>query len=693
MTLPLVGEGVDRADGPAKVTGAARYAGDFAQSGLAHAVMITSTIARGRIRSIESEHARREKGVLAVLTHENAPRVHPEGDVDAFVLSLLQDDTVRYDREPIGVVVAESLESALRAAALVDVSYEEQRPVTSIESSTDRYSPEEIFGDPANVTRGDPERAFASAPVQLKHTYSTPVEHHNPMEPHATLASWEGDRLTVHDATQGVTNVRKRLAAVFHIPPENIRVLSPFLGGGFGCKGGVWSHVALAAMAARAVDRPVKLVLTREQMFGSVGFRPRTIQDIAIGAGRDGRIASIAHDVLSQTSVFDEFVESSALATKILYAVPNVRTTHALARVNAATPTYMRAPGEASGTFALESAMDELAYELGMDPIELRLRNYAEIDPDEGKPFSSKHLRECYALGAEQIAWKERSAEPRSMRNGRLLVGMGMATATYPANRVSASASVSLDADGRAIVKSGTQDLGTGSYTICAQIAAQVLGVPFERVTVELGDTDLPTAPLSAGSWTAASVGSAVHEAASKLRAALEEGKKAPLEMRADCKADWGGKYSKHAFGAQFARVEVDPDTGEVRVRKMIGAFAAGRILNRKTTRSQLLGGMVFGIGMALHEETRHDARTGRVTNASLGEYLLPVHADVGSMEAHIVQEDDPHVNPIGVKGVGEIGATGSAAAVANAVYHATGVRVRDLPITLGKLLSTLQEA
>jgi len=687
VNLPLVGAPADRADGRVKVTGAARYTADLTPKDAAYAAMVTSRIAKGRIAVVDAARARRLPGVLAVLSYENAPRVRAQGDDNAFALSLLQDDRVRYDREPIALVVGETLDCALHAASLVQVAYEAEAPVTSIERSADRYAPEEIFGDPAAVTRGDPEAALCAAAIQVRHVYSTPVEHHNPMETHATIASWKGDRLTVHDATQGITNVRKRLAAVFEIPVENVRVVSAFLGGGFGCKGGVWSHVALAAMAARVVGRPVKLVLTRPQMFGSVGYRPRTIQTIALGADGDGRLNAITHDVLSQTSVFDEFVESSALVTKMLYAVPNVRTTHTLARVNAATPTYMRAPGEATGSFALESAMDELAYATGIDPIELRLRNYAETDPAEGKEFSSKHLRECYALGAEKIGWIERDARPRSMQRGRLLLGMGMATATYPANRVSASAVVRMEADGSVVVRSGTQDLGTGSYTVYAQLAATLLDVPLERVRMELGDTDLPPAPLSAGSWTAASVGSAVYEAASVLRDRLRSGEKTPLEARADARASWEGKYSTHAFGAQFARVEVDPDLGEVRVRAMIGVFAAGRILNRKTTRSQYLGGMVFGIGMALHEETRFDASTGRIANASLAEYLVPANADIGSMDAIIVEEEDRHVNPIGVKGVGELGATGSAAAISNAVYHATGVRVRDLPITPEKLL------
>lgn len=690
IDLPLVGAPHDRLDGPAKVCGNAQYAGDVDLERLVHAVIVTSEIPCGRMTRIDDARAKGHAGVLEIMTHENAPRVDVRRSGFAYELNALQDDLVRYDRQPVAVAIAQTLESAVAAAALLEIAYDVEDAVTRIEDSRDRYTPESIFGDPPNTVRGDPDGSFTAAPVRLERVYTTPVEHHNPIEPHATVAEWQGDRLTVYDSTQGVTNVKRRLAAIFGISPERVRVLSPYLGGGFGCKGGVWSHVALAAMAARLVDRPVKLTLTREQMFSSVGCRPRTIQSIAIGAQRDGRLSSMTHDVLSQTSIFDEFIESSALVTRVLYAVPNLRTTHTLARLNIATPTYTRAPGEASGTFALESALDELASAVDLDPIELRLRNYAEVDPEEGKPYSSKRLRECYALGAERIGWHERSRAPRSMRSGRMLVGLGMASATYPAFRWPASAVVRMESDGSVLVRTGTQDLGTGTYTVCAQVAAEVFQMPIERVRVELGDTDLPPAPLSAGSQTAASVGTAVFEAATTLRTRLEHGERAPLETRADAKPSENGAYATHSFGAQFARVEVDPALGEVRVRAMIGAFAAGRILNRKTARSQYLGGMVWGIGMALHEITRYDERTARIMNANLGEYVVPVNADVDEMEAYIVEEEDPHVNPIGVKGIGEIGITGAAAAIANAVYHATGIRIRDLPITCDKLLGQM---
>lgn len=684
--LPLIGAPLDRLDGSAKVTGKALYAADFSIARLAHAVIVTSEIACGRVSRIDEARALRSAGVVTVLTHHNAPRVRAASDIN-YELVLLQDDRVRYDRQPVALTVAETFEQAIEAAALLEIEYESEKPVSRIEESRDRYTPEDIFGDPPDTTRGDPERELTSAPARIAQTYTTPVEHHNPMEPHATVARWDGDRLTVYDSTQGITNVRRRLAEIFDMPAERVRVISPYMGGGFGCKGGVWSHVALAAMAARAVKRPVKLVLSRPQMFGSVGHRPRTIQAIALGADRGGKLRAITHDVLAHTSVFDEFIESSALLTRTLYAAPNLRTTHKLARLNVATPTYMRAPGESSGSFALESALDELAYALAIDPVELRLRNHADLDPEDGRPFSSKHLRECYALGAGKIGWSARSHEPRSTRNGRMLVGFGMATATYPAFRWPASAIVRMEKDGRTVVRSGTQDLGTGSYTVYAQIAAEVLEIPIERVHVELGDTDLPKAPLSAGSVTAASVGTVVHQASVELRRRLDRGENLPLEVTASSKAPEEQPYSTHSFGAQFAVVEVDPDLGLVRLQKMVGAFAAGRILNRKTARSQYLGGMVWGAGMALCEITHFDERTARIMSANLAEYLVPVNADLGRMEAYIVEEKDEHVNPIGVKGVGEIGIVGAAAAIANAVYNAIGIRIRDLPITPDKLL------
>jgi xanthine dehydrogenase YagR molybdenum-binding subunit len=725
-TLPAIGAPQTRVDGRLKVTGGARYAADWRPDGLVYAYLVLSTIASGRVASIDDRAARAQAGVLTVLTHENAPRVDPNAvkPMDR-ILRVLQDDTVLYDRQPVALVVADTFARAKYAASLVRVRYD-ATPARTRFAQGEIYVPREMMGKSPETHRGDATAALQGSPVRVDATYTTPIEHHNPMEPHATIAMWNGDHLTVYDATQGVMPVRARLADVFGLAPTNVRVIDSFTGGGFGCKGTTWSHVVLAAMAAKAVERPVQLALWRPQMWGSVGFRPATHQHVALGAERDGTLNAQIHETTSQTSAFDEFIEPSGTITTMLYASPALRVTHQLTRLNYTTPTFMRAPGESSGSFALESAMDELAYELKMDPIALRLRNYAETDPTENKPFSSKSLRECYQRGAEAIGWNTRRPEPRSMRDGRYLIGMGMASATYPTNRSKASASFEIRPDGSAVVRSAGVDIGTGAYTAFTQIAAETLGIPLDHVTVELGDSSFPVAPIAGGSQLTASLGSAVRLATLDARArlialatgdpgsplhgidaagvAIDGGRLfalatpsrgetiatllarnggTPISGSADAApGDEQDAYSMHAFGAQFAIVRVDPDVGTVRIVKQVGAFASGRIINAKTARSQYLGGMVFGVGMALLEASRPDERTGRFMNANLGEYLVPVHADMGAMDALIVEEDDPHVNPIGVKGIGEIGIVGAAAAIANAVYHATGTRVRDLPIT-----------
>ncbi len=730
--LPLVGAPQTRVDGRQKVLGAARYAADWRPDRLVYAYQVLSTIAEGRIVSIDVANAQRQAGVLAILTHENAPRVNANASsANDRTLRVLQDDGIRYDRQPVALVVADTFVRAKYAASLVRVRYATAPARTKL-AQAELYVPKEIHGKPANTVRGDADAALHASPVRIDAVYTTPVEHHNPMEPHATIAAWDGDRLTMYDATQGVVPVRARLAAVFGIPVDNVHVIDAFTGGGFGSKGSTWSHSVLAAMAAKVVARPVQLALWRPQMWGSVGFRPATRQHVALGANRDGQLQSQIHETISQTSTFDEFVEPSGTITTVLYTSPALRVTHQVARMNYGTPTYMRAPGESTGSFALESAMDELAYALDMDPIALRLRNYAETDPTEDKPFSSKSLRACYERAAAAFGWNARRPAPHSMRDGRYLIGMGMASATYPTNRSKASASAEIRADGSAVLRSAGVDIGTGAYTAFTQIAAQTLGLPVERVTFELGDSTFPQAPVAGGSQLTASLGSAARLAALDVRAKLialaVADQRSPLHAVdvANVGIDGGRMfvtgtpsrgetivalisrnggapvvgyadaapgaekeaYSMHAFGAQFAMVRVDPDLGTVRIVKQTAAFASGRIINAKTARSQYLGGMVFGAGMALLEESRPDTRTGRFMNANLGEYLVPVHADMGAMEALIVEEDDPHVNPIGVKGIGEIGIVGAAAAIANAVYHAIGKRVRDLPITPDKVLA-----
>lgn len=739
---PSVGTPLSRVDGPLKVTGAARYAAETPTGRLVHGVLVQSTVAAGRIRRIDTASARRAPGVLLVLTHLNAPRLPQGGKAGAGihppdVLTLLQDDEVYYNGQPIAVVVADTLERATEAATLVRVSYDARRPVLDAQATLSRArTPKKIVGQEPDSRRGNVEAGLSAAEVRVEQTYTTPLENHNPMETHATIAAWEGGRLTLHDSTQHVDGVREFVSKTLALPLDAVRVLSPFVGGAFGGKGTAWSHVVLAAMAAKQVGRPVKIVLSRRQMFGPVGGRPITIQQVTLGARRDGTLTGIRHRSTSTTSELEDWVEGAALATRILYACPNVETSHRVVTLNVGTPTYQRAPGESTGTFALESAVDELAGALDMDPLALRLANYAERDPESGNPWSSKSLRECYHAAADRFEWSRRSPKPRSMREGDELIGFGMATATYPTRRQPASASVRLEA-GRegvsALVRTATHELGTGTYTVMTQVAADALGLAPEQIRFELGDTRFPPSPISAGSMTAASTGSAVYEAARLARQRLIRqaiaDRRSPLagapeqEIRAgagrlvlagdpskaetyqaalarsgeaiEARADVGpgpeaDRYSMHAFGAVFAEVRVDPSLGTIRIPRIVGAYAAGRVLNPKTARSQLSGGVVWGVGMALLEETMLDPRTGRVVNADLAEYLVPVNADVGAIDILLVDETDPHVNPIGVKGIGEIGITGVAAAVANAVYHATGVRVRDLPITLDKLLTGL---
>ncbi|HEY1957634.1 MAG TPA: xanthine dehydrogenase family protein molybdopterin-binding subunit [Polyangiaceae bacterium] len=735
MSAPLVGKPIDRVDAIAKVTGRAQFSGDVKLANVAHAVIVSATISKGRA-TVDASRARAAPGVLAVVTSENAPRLpHASGKANenGRVLQALQDDHVVYDGQPIALVVAESLEAARHAASLLAIRYDREPGRYRIETADAApYEPAPMHGRPPwDSKRGDADAALRSAAVRVEQTYTTPLENHNPMETHTTAAAWNGDRLTIYDSTQGIFGVRRRLAGVFEIPEDHVRVVSHFCGGGFGSKGAPWSHVVLAAMAARVARRPVKLVVTRHQMFAFVGHRPRTIQRVSLGASHDGKLVAATHDLLSHTSRFDEFTEPSALVTRMLYACPNVRTSHRLVRLDLSTPTYMRAPGEATGSFALESAIDELAIALDLDPLELRMRNYAKIDLEEHKPWSSKSLDTCYRLAAEKFGWSRRSRPPRSMRDGRWLVGWGMATATYPAHQWKSSALARMHPDGSVLVLAGTQDIGTGTYTVMTQVAATALGVPIEKVTFDLGDTGYPETPLSAGSGTVSSTGSAVDAAARALRSRLvemartdarsplhgvaaadidaEDGRlvskhdrsktdayadvvarsqKNEIEERAESnEAPDRDKHSCHSFGAQFVEVKVDESLGIVRVSRVVSAFAAGRLLNEKTARSQLLGGIVWGIGLALLEETVRDERTGRLVTRDLSDYHVPTNADVPDVEAILVPERDDWVNPIGAKGIGEIGIVGMGAAIANAVHHATGVRVRDLPIRVDSLL------
>jgi len=737
----LIGAPLDRVDGRLKVTGAAPYAYEHQVPGAVYGVLVVSTIANGRITSIDARAAERSPGVLLVMTHLNSPKLPNLRDQNTSqpsgrIIQALQDDVIYYSNQPIGVVVAETFEQACEGAHLVQVRYSAAKPRVDLESRlSEAYVPKKIggHGDESVSNRGDVQAGMTAGDAHIAHVYLNPFEVHNPMEPHATIAVWDGpDRLTLYDATQGVFSDRRRVAHLLSLDPNNVRVVSPYLGGGFGSKGPVWSHVIITALAAKQVKRPVKLAVARPQMFGMLGFRSETRQAIGAAAKRDGTITALRNDVVCHTSTFDEFVESAGLPTRMLYQTANNSTSHKLVESTIGTPSYTRAPGEAPGTYALEAALDELAYELKMDPVELRLKNYAETDPEKNRPWSSKSLRECYRMGAERFGWSKRSLEPRSMRDGNALVGWGMASAVYPTNRSPANATVQLHTDGTFHVDAGSQDLGTGTYTIMTQITANTFGVEPRSVKTRIGDTILPETPVSGGSQTAASVGSAVLLASQALQekliqmavseaqsplsgvsaqdVAFENGRlysrTTPSKaesfrdliarsgqpfIEAKAKAEPAGdrdQYSMYAFGAQFAEVRVDADLGQIRVSRMVGCFGAGKILNAKTARSQFIGGMVWGISMALYEEAATDKRLGRWVNNNLAEYHVPTNADVPNIEAYWVDEKDNHINPLGAKGVGEIGITGAAAAVANAVFHATGKRVRDLPITLDKVLA-----
>jgi xanthine dehydrogenase YagR molybdenum-binding subunit len=711
MTTAVVGQPVSRVDGRQKVTGTARYAAEFDQPGQAYGVIVGSTVASGRIADIDGGLAERAPGVAAVLTHRNAPKLpyRPhKGAVDPEVgerLHVLQDDRVSHQGQPIALVIADTLEQAMHAATLIRITYAPDAAVTDI----DRVQPipptqqktDQGEGQSPDTRRGDPEGALLSAEVKVDQTYVIPRENHNPIEMHATIAAWDGDRLTLWDKTQWVNNVADEIAAVFGVPADRVRVISPFVGGAFGSGLRTWPHVTLAALGARVVGRPVKVMLSRREMYYGVGYRPYTIQRVALGASRDGRLSAIQHDGTQETSTYEEFSEALLNASRFLHACPNVLTRQRLAPMNVHTPTYMRAPGEVSGVFALECAMDELAVALGMDPVELRLRNEPQQDEHKELPFSSRSTPECYRLAAERFGWSQRNPLPRSMRDGHWSIGWGMATATYPMNFAPASAMARLHPDGSAEVSSASSDMGPGTWTSMTQVAAETLGLPMERVKFALGDTRLPRAPVHGGSMTMASVGSAVQAACRKARdeAPAKGGANdllealqrlgQPVEASADVKPGRASEqFSMHAFGAVFVEVAVDPDLGETRVRRIVGAYGAGRIINPKTTRSQCIGGMIGGIGMALMEHAVVDHRNGRVVNANLAEYPVPVHADAPPvMDVLFADESDPHVNPLGVKGVGEIAMVGVAPAIANAVFHATGKRIRELPITPDKLL------
>ncbi|MBD2774341.1 xanthine dehydrogenase family protein molybdopterin-binding subunit [Iningainema tapete] len=763
-----IGKPISRVDGPLKVSGAARYSAEFSMEHLAYGVLVKSTIAKGRIKNIDTSAAEAAPGFLGILTHLNTPKF---GELPEYIQPLdptfaaqshlpMQDDRIDHQGQHIAVVIADTFERATHAAALVQVEYEEEPAITTFEAAlaqdegttphplssclpkafrplSDKFAPHDIIGEGPDYSRGDVSKGFSEADVVLDLTYTSPVHHHNCMELHSTTAAWEGDRLLVHDSSNAVFGCQNVLATTLKIPISNVRVIAPFVGGSFGCKGRVWPHVILAAVAAKHVRRPVKLTLTRQQTFFSNGHRPAMVQQFKIGAKRDGKLTAIQHDTVEETWQHENYAEPTGAMSRMMYACPNFSMQHRVVKINAPKANMMHVPGEGIGSFATESGMDELAYELGLDPIELRLRNYTEVDPTDGRPFTSKHLKECYQAGAEAFGWHQRNPQIGSMRDkDGLLIGYGMASAEYPCfYRQPASAKAQIFADGSALVQSGIADVGTGTYTVMTQVAAEELGLPLERVRFELGDTDLPHAPQQVASLGVNSVAPAVKAACTALRSKLigmaTSHEQSPLYGRKEeeiiardglyLKDDpsvgqtykeilaQGGsefarlavvearaaaapgenvmKYSMYSFGAMFAEVKVDEELGEFRVSRFVSAVACGRILNPKTARNQMYGGIIWGIGHTLSEGTFTDPQTGRYINTNLLEYQIADHYDIPDIKVIFIDEDDSLVNETGTKSVGEIAKVGVTGAIANAIYHATGKRIRSLPITLDKLM------
>jgi xanthine dehydrogenase YagR molybdenum-binding subunit len=733
-----IGRPLNRVDGPMKVSGRAQFTAEFAPEGMTHAVIVCSRIANGRVAAIDTHAAQGAPGVIGVMTHENAPRLKTPSVFDVegghscspSDLPIMQTDRVRWNGQPVAVVVAETLEQAQYAASLVEVQYDAATPVLSFDAGqSSAVVPKTVIGEAPEVSVGDARRALHTADVSVDQVYRTPWYNHNAIEPHATLALWTAnDRLSVFDSTQSVARLAATMADVFSLKPKNVEVLSPFVGGGFGGKGGMWQHTVLAAAAARLFQRPIRLALSREQVYRLVGGRTRAEQRVALGAHQTGALTSLVQTCITVTPDHARYAEQCTFPARHLYATENLFVGQKIVPLDVVANTWMRAPGESIGTFALESALDELAYALGMDPIEVRRVNEPSRDPTEGTAFSNRNLLEAYTRGATRFGWDRRPREPRSQRDNGWLVGQGVATAYYPAYRFPGSARVSIHADGTAHVYASAQEMGMGTATAQLQQAAERLGLPIGQVTFHYGDSTLPDSPIAGGSCQTISIAAAVHAATGKLHKTLvslaKQGDNAlsdatventelrdgglyrtsdragesfaailtragrdaieaeasapmPIEMR---------KYSMGSYGAQFCEVRVREDSGELRISRWLGSFDCGRIVNPKTATSQLRGGIVMGIGMAISEETLLDERSGRIMNASLAEYHVPVNLDVPPVEILFNDIPDPHT-PLGAHGIGELGITGVAAAIANAVYHATGKRIRELPITLDKLL------
>ncbi|MDF2380820.1 xanthine dehydrogenase family protein molybdopterin-binding subunit [Nostoc ellipsosporum NOK] len=709
---------IDRVDGKQKVTGKALYAAEYPLEKLCYGVLVSSSIARGSITAITAKEAENAPGVLAVITHLNRPAIPGytgEGDTGPAGMKLLSGPTIYFAGQPVALVIADTFERAQHAASLVKVAYKKSEALTDLSKQLSKAAAPRR--GKSEYTRGE-SKAYKKADVWIEEEYEIPHEVHNPMEPGSITAAWEGDQLTVYDKTQGVKASQRSYAQLFGVPQENVRVIAPFVGGGFGMALRTWPYEVAAVMGARKVGRPLKLMISRSQMFTLVGYRPHTIQQLGIGATRDGILTGISHDATAATASYEEFTEGVVRMTQFMYNCPNVDTRYRLVPLDVSVPTWMRGPGEATGAFALESAIDELAYKLDIDALDLRKKNYAYTDPESGLPYSSKFLMECYDQGAEKIGWYKRSRQPRSMKNGEWLEGYGMSSGVFGAHRPAATARAVLKSDGTLLVQSAASDIGPGTGTAMVKIAADVLGLPYAKVRFELGDSRLPPAPTQGGSGTNSGVGAAVHDVCTavkeKLIAALPAGKEwkfdngrvfndsesfslqdvikktgqQEIDLTRDSKSgEERQKYAFYSFSVHFTRLWVHARTGVVRIRQIVTVADAGKIVSEKTARSQMVGGAIGGIGMALMEEAVFDHRFGKMVNNNFADYHIPVNADVPDIDTIFINKPDPYINPMGAKGMGEIALIGYAASVTNAIYHATGKRIRTLPVTPDKLI------